>query len=143
MISIGAVVGGPECIFFLSQLRKLMGFCQEARDRSSPTAMVNVVYHLPGSVCKPDYLGLRTATFSKNEKKIQVQVSVEAEWIDSRDEMTVLCYIYETADEALGLGFDEMNRRGIEYDLAADRLFLDSWKAALGFRSNLDDLSKD
>lgn len=142
MISIGAVIGGPECAFFDSRLRRLMRYCRENRDKGTETAEVNVVFHLPGSVIRPNYVGLRTAKFSKKEKTLMVQVSVEEEWITSTDEKTVLRYIYETTDEALGLALGEFKRRGIEYDIEVDRRFLATWKELEGFQSYLDSCGK-
>lgn len=143
MISIGAVVGGPECDFFRSHLSRLSRFCSENRNDGSDSGETNIVYHLPGSVIKPDYTGLRTAKFSKKEKTLMIQVGVEEEWIASTDDRTVLQYIYETADEALGIARGELARRGIDYELDADRRFLDRWKDAEGFGSYLDTCPTD
>lgn len=143
MISIGAVVGGPECDFFRSHLSRLSRYCSDNRTLGSDSGEVNVVYHLPGSIIKPDYTGLRTAKFSKKEKTLMVQVGVEEEWIASTDADAVLRYIYETVDEALGMAKGELDRRGIDYDLDADRKYLDRWKEAEGFGSYLDTCPKD
>ena len=72
-----------------------------------------------------------------------IQISVEEEWISSTDDRTVLQYIYDTADEALGIARGELERRGIDYDLDADRRFLDRWKDAEGFGSYLDTFPTD
>jgi hypothetical protein len=128
MISIGAVVGGPECAAFDACLRGFMDFCDRYRAEGTETAEVNIVYHLPGSVWKPDYLGLRKAKFSRREKAQMVQVSVENEWIASSNTSNILRYIYDTADEALGIAKGELAKHGVEYDIDVDRRLLDAWK---------------
>jgi hypothetical protein len=70
-----------------------------------------------------------------------IQISVEAALIASTDNTEVLRYIYETADEALGMAKGELRKQGIEYDLAADRVLLDAWKDSEGFTSYLDTLT--
>ena len=138
MISIGAVVGGPECGFFDSHLSRFMGYCEDKRLEGTHSAEVNIVYHLPGSIAKPDYVGMRTGKFSKKELALMIQISVEEEWIASRDAEQVLRYIYETADEAIGIAESEFRKRGIDYGIEADRVFLDGWKNREGFESYLD-----
>jgi len=128
MISIGAVIGGPECAFFDPLIRRFMKYCRENAKAGAPSVTVNIVYHLPGSINKPDYLGLRIGRFSTQGHCLVVQVAVEGELISSDDEATVLQYIYDTADEALGLAKSDLERRGVQYDLEGDRKVLDSWK---------------
>lgn len=138
MISIGAVVGGPECSFFLVHLTRLMTHCNQLRIDTDSAWTINVVYHLPGSVIQPDYVGLRTGTFSRKQKLFVIQVGVEAEWIASTNSNTVLSYIHETVDEALGLAKGKLEGHGVDYDLIGARRFLDNWKAAEGFTNYLD-----
>lgn len=108
-----------------------MKYCRENAEAGAPSVTVNIVYHLPGSVIKPDYIGLRIGRFSKQERCLVVQVAVEDEFISSDDEATVFQYIYDTADEALGLAKSDLDRRGIPYDLDADRRVLDAWKGTV------------
>ena len=128
MISIGAVIGGPECNFFKVVLGRLMKFCVDNRNDGSHSAEVNVVFHVPGSIVKPDYQGLRTGRYSSRDKTLMIQVSVEEDWVALRDESKVLQYIYEVVDEALGLAKGEFKSKGIDYGLDEDRAFLDRWK---------------
>jgi hypothetical protein len=131
MISIGAVVGGPECAAFDACLSRFMTYCEQHRADGTDTAEVNIVYHLPGSIWKPDYAGLRKAKFSRSEKTQMIQVSVENEWIVSSNTSAILQYIYDVADEAIGIAKGELMRRGIEYDVDADRRLLDAWKGSV------------
>jgi hypothetical protein len=127
MITVGAVIGGPECQRFDTQLRRFMRYCRENSQLGSNLAEVNIVYHLPGSIAKPDYTGVRLGRFSKAERTLMVQVGVEDEWIAAKDEEIILKYIHNSADEAIGLAKSELDRRGVPYDIEVDRRFLDSW----------------
>lgn len=127
MISVGAVVGGPECQFFDSRVRQFMRFTKEARAATSDEAEVNIVFHMPGSVIKPGYFGPRVGTFSRKEKAIMIQIGVEEEIVQSTSDNAVKQYIYEVVDEAIGIAKSEFDRRSISYDLEKDRQLLDSW----------------
>jgi hypothetical protein len=131
MISVGAVVGGPECAFFDARLRLFMRFVREARESAQDDSEVNLVFHLPGSIAKPGYVGPRVAKFSRKDKTLMIQVGVEEEIIRSDSEKDVLQYIYEIADEALGIAKSEFERKSMFYDLEADRQVLDSWRSAV------------
>lgn len=143
MISIGNVVGGSECDYFLSHVSALARHCRERRDESSQTAMVNVVFHLSGSVWQAEFRGIRTAKFSRKKKIQMIQIGVEDDLIAGNNENEILTYVYERTDEALGMAKIEFDKKGIEYDLAADREFLDIWKDDLGIISYLDFCRKD
>ncbi|MFV2059536.1 MAG: hypothetical protein ACC653_02565 [Gammaproteobacteria bacterium] len=139
MISVGADVGGPECDFMLSHIRFFMKFCKSKRlDDASGNAKVNVVYILPGSIHKPDFVGLRTDKFSLSEKTLMVQASVEDELVKSVDDNVVLKYIFDVADEAIGIAKSYFDKKGVEYDLERDRTMLDMWFDSSGDSSGSD-----
>ncbi len=132
VISVGAVIGGPECAFMDNYVRSLMRFTKEKRlENSSSNAEVNIVFHLPGSLMKPDYIGLRTGKFSKKENTLMIQAAVEAEFIASNDDAEVISYIFEVADEAIGMAKSFFDRNDVEYDIEMDRQLLDKWKALI------------
>jgi hypothetical protein len=121
------VLGGPEHVGFDREVRKLMRFCRENRERGFAGSEINIVYHVPGSVGKPDYVGIRTGQFSKKERCLMVQIAVEEEFAALHDTNEIRRYIFETADEAIGLGKSELQRKGLFYDLDTDRALLDEW----------------
>jgi len=127
MISIGMVLGGPEHVGFDREVRKLMKFCRENRERGFIGSEINVVYHVPGAVVKPDYVGVRTGTFSRKERCLMVQIAVAEEFAALDDTDQIRRYIFETADEAIGLGKTELERKGVHYDIETDRALLDEW----------------
>ena len=129
MISVGAVIGGPECAFMDMHVRSLMRFTKERRlADDSVNAEVNIVFHLPGSLTRPDYIGLRTARFSKKERVLMIQVAVEDEFIVARDNALVVGYIYDVANEAIGLAKSYFDKNNVEYDIEMDRKLLDEWR---------------
>ena len=128
MISIGAIIGGPECSFFDSVLCEFMRHCESEGHLSGESVTVNIVYHLFGLVMPPDYSGVRCATLSKPQKKLMIQAAVESEVVALRDRAEILDYIIDVADEAIGVAKDRFDRAGIEYDLQKDRAFLDNYR---------------
>lgn len=129
MISIGAVHGGPEQLAFYKELGDFMRFCKENRARGFQDAMINIVYHVPGTLLRPDYEGVRTGKFSKRERCLMVQVAVEEEFAALDDSKKIRQYIFETADEAIGIGKSGLERKGLVYEIETDRALLDEWLA--------------
>jgi hypothetical protein len=58
-----------------------------------------------------------------------VQIAVDVEFAELRDTNKIRQYIFETADEALGIAKSELERKGIEYEINSDRALLDEWLA--------------
>lgn len=128
MISIGVDVGGPECEAILSHVRGFMKYCKAKRiDDDSGNAKVNIVFILPGSIHKPDFVGLRSGKFSIPEKTLMIQAAVEDEFVSAGDEKVILQYIFEVADEAIGMAKSYFDRKGVLYNLQKDRSMLDDW----------------
>jgi hypothetical protein len=130
MLSVGAIIGGPETDFFDTVLREFMQHCEREREWEEADVTVNIVYHLPGSIWQPDYIGVRGGKLSKSEMKLMVQISVEKEWIAERDRTVVADFIFDAADEAIGIAKTRFDKAGIDYRLGADRRFLNRWHDA-------------
>ena len=130
MLSIGAIIGGPETDFFDTVLRGFMQHCERETGWEEADVTVNIVYHLPGSIWQPDYIGVRGGRISKFEKKLMVQISVEKEWIAERDRSVVEEFIFDAADEAIGVAKTRFDKAGIDYDPGADRRYFNRWHQA-------------
>jgi len=91
MISIGSILGGGELAG--SKIYKLIGrFCRALPAGQNPEAFdINVVFHVPGSIAKPDYSGIRTGRFSAKAKKLMIQISVPEILLDS-PELESFCH---------------------------------------------------
>lgn len=128
MISIGAIIGGPESSFFDRVLCEFMRHCESEGHLSGELVKVNIVYHLPGSMMPPDFIGVRPAKLSRKDKKLMVQAAVEAEMADVRDRDEILDYIIDVADEALGVAKTKFDASKINYDIKKDREFLNEFR---------------
>lgn len=128
MISIGAIIGGTESAFFDRVLCEFMRHCESEGHLSGEKVKVNIVYHLPGSIMPPDFIGVRSAKFSRKDKKLMVQVAVENEMADVRDRNEILDYIIDVADEAIGVAKVKFDNAKIEYAINKDREFLNEFR---------------
>ena len=128
MISIGAIIGGPESSFFDGILCEFMRHCESEGHLSGEPVKVNIVYHLPGSMMPPDFVGVRPAKFSRKDKKLMVQAAVESEMSTVRDRDEILDYIIDVADEAIGVAKTKFDSAKIEYDIKKDRAFLNEFR---------------
>lgn len=128
MISIGAIIGGRECAYFDSILCEFMRHCESEGHLSGEPVEVNIVYHLWGSILPPNYIGLRTAKFSRKNRVLMIQAAVEEEMNRVRDRHEILDYIIDVADEAIGMAKTKFDGAGIEYDIKKDRAFLNEFR---------------
>jgi hypothetical protein len=128
MISIGAIIGGPESSFFDKILCEFMRHCESEGHLSGEPVKVNIVYHLPGSMMPPDFAGVRPAKFSRKDKKLMVQAAVGDEMATVRNRDEILDYIIDVADEAIGVAKTKFDSAGIEYDIKKDRAFLNEFR---------------
>jgi hypothetical protein len=83
MISIGAILGGGELAG--SKIDRLICRFSSALPpvQNLSAASVNIVFHVPGSIVKPDYSGIRTGKFSAKLKKLMIQVPVPEIMLES------------------------------------------------------------
>jgi hypothetical protein len=109
-ITIGAVFGGGE-LSGTSIDRALRGFTFPPDD-SLPFSL-NVVFHVPGSIVGgPDYVGMRTAKFSRKQKMLMIQVAVPKEMVDSPD---VRAFLFSSVREAVFTAAPFLRKKGVEY----------------------------
>jgi hypothetical protein len=130
MISIGVVNGGPECLAFSVQLRKLGAFCHGLDWNPADEFGINLVYHLPGSVLKPDFIEIEESRLSKKRRLLMIMIAVEEEFL-TVPQHEMLNYIYETADEAIGVAKSRLDRARLSYEMSSDRQRLDEWRASV------------
>ncbi|HXK59521.1 MAG TPA: hypothetical protein PLP42_06445 [Acidobacteriota bacterium] len=119
---------GPEPNQFIPVLAEFSKYCEEHAQLRGIEPEVNVVFHLPGSLLKPDYVGLRSGTFSKKRRAIMVQAAVEPEFIAQLSRSVIRDYILDVAEEVLGIAARKFEEAGIPYDINKDWAFLDSYR---------------
>jgi hypothetical protein len=120
MISIGAVMGGPE-LEGGSFDQASDEVCRAVIDLrgsfgTGESAEVNVVFHVPGSIIEPDWEGARDATFSKKRKLLMVQVAVPR---DVAAHPWPIAFIIESLHKANRIALRVFHGKGIEFPLAA------------------------
>jgi hypothetical protein len=77
-LSIGSILGGRSIWTseWSDAIRALTIKIANARKGVVSPLNVNVVFHVPGNLIKPDFEGVRTGSFSKNASLLMVQVAL-------------------------------------------------------------------
>jgi hypothetical protein len=81
VLSIGSMVGGatPQNKAWRDAIKQLTAEVVAARQGVEAPLNVNVVFHVPGNILQPDFSGLRTGRFSRQNALLMVQVAVPME----------------------------------------------------------------
>ncbi|HTB84137.1 MAG TPA: hypothetical protein VK742_10830 [Candidatus Sulfotelmatobacter sp.] len=109
-ITIGAIFGGGELSGTPIE-RALRGFSFPPDD-SLPFSL-NVIFHVPGSIFGDlDYVGVRTAKFSRKQKKLMIQIAVPKEMIHSP---SVRVFLFSSVREAVVTATPYLRKKGVEY----------------------------
>lgn len=119
MIGIGAVYGGPEAsdsrIYdIINSITKVASNLTESFKFGSAPA-INIVFHVPGSLSKNEFEGIRDAKFSRKDKLLMVQISVPEEKLDAED---LLDFLILSMHQANAVAFHFFTDRGIDFPLA-------------------------
>ena len=80
-LSLGVVVGGTTSANkpWGNSIRDLSIRIDDARKGVDASLNLNVVFHVPGNMLKPEFVGVRTGRFSKSRALLMVQVAVPEE----------------------------------------------------------------
>lgn len=113
MISIGSILGGGELSD--SSVYKIIGrFCRALPpDQNSDVFDINIVFHVPGSIAKPDYSGIRTGRFSAKTKKLMIQVSVPKTLLDAPE---LESFLQKSIIEAIAMAGKFFKKRKIQFN---------------------------
>ena len=125
MIYVGAVLGGPELGESSHFMRSIRGIHfpspgkawydpTDYGDRRDPRPVgsLDIVFHVPGSVLKPEHEGLRTGRFSRKERMLQVQIAVPGELMES---LALTGFLVQSIREAIVLAERRFAKAGITY----------------------------
>lgn len=119
MISIGSVLRGPELEG--SQIYRLIGALIKAAAECSGSIecatgpAINVVFHVPGSLGRPDWDGIRDAKFSRQRQLLMVQVAVPANMVESP---ALKDYLIRSLFGANAVAFEFFRQKGLPFPLA-------------------------
>jgi hypothetical protein len=77
-LSIGSILGGgsPWSTAWNDAIRALTIRVANARKGVVSPVNVNIVFHVPGDIIKPDFEGVRTGSFSKKMSLLMIQVAL-------------------------------------------------------------------
>jgi hypothetical protein len=74
------VIGGPslEMDYVINAVERISRLAAKVRDplHDGQTLALDVVFDIPGPIVVPPYKGLRTGRFSRDQRKLQIQVAV-------------------------------------------------------------------
>ena len=81
ILSIGSVVGGqtPNMRAWDEGVVRLARKVASARDKFDSPLNVNVIFHVAGDLLSPEFSGVRTGYFSKEQNWLIVQVAINEE----------------------------------------------------------------
>ncbi len=148
MIYVGSVLGGPE-LFYSPFTRAMAGIvfpvpgepwpepgkAPDPREFSErvdprPVGSLDIVFHVPGSLLKPEYTGLRTGRFSRKQRLLQVQVAVP----EGADDGTLRAFILQSIRQAILLAKPRFDKARIAYPEAEYLSQVDELEARLAVR---------
>lgn len=112
MIYISSILGGPELEGSRIDTAIKRVLSRRPPGEEGNYGSLDVVFHIPGSIVKPEYHGLRTAKFSSKEKMLMVQVSVPPDVVMS-DEAEA--FVIQSLKEAIRIARPRFERAGIPY----------------------------
>jgi len=119
MISIGTVLKGPELAGSTID-RAIVAAAKAAKEvrgnfEFGSMPAVNIVFHVPGSLGRPDWDGLVDTKYSKQKQLLLVQVAVPQEIVDSP---TPEDFVVESLFGANAVAFEFFRQRNIVFPLA-------------------------
>lgn len=118
---ISSVVGGDAREDVLQAIRRIAGLVlQDDQSTGEPTvgeAAVDVAFHVPGSLSRLDWEGMRTGSWFKSDRVLVVQVAVPETL--STDPAVVSAFVGDSVRSAVGLARDALAKRKV--DLTLDR----------------------
>ena len=99
---VGAVLGGPEVrsSSLVAAIQAVSRLCDRLRNQAAGEAAIDLVFHVPGSLIKPAYQGVRTGKFSKRDRILMVQVSVPESQVAGPDPIV---FVVRSMRQAIGL----------------------------------------
>ena len=101
---IGSILGGPEVsgTVVVTNIKKLACAAHSYQESNviSSEGILDIVYHVPGTIVQPEFEGLRSGKFSQNQKMLMVQIAVPTIFEDERH---LAQFLVESLREAIEL----------------------------------------
>jgi hypothetical protein len=113
---IGGIFRGPE--LERSRIYKVIGALTLAKDSAQPQVVnptdgeLDLVYHVPGSLFKVDFQGIRTGRISKKERIMQVQMAVPEAALNAPNLLSILTDLLR---QAVKVGSERLAKKEISF----------------------------
>ena len=131
MMYVGYVLGGPE-LSYSNFTRATSGIsfpipgepwpvpgrapnptvAYSERHDPRPVGGLDLVFHVPGSILKPPFAGMRTGKFSRKERLLQIQIAVPEAQLDAP---SLRQYLVDSVRSAIHLAVPKFIKAGIPY----------------------------
>ena len=113
-ISLGAIFGGAESTEGQKVFREMSSAFVALRTAERP--FLNVVFHFPGSLLKPEHEGLRTGRFSKNDQGLLIQVAVPSSIAQCKNRSQVAQFMLQSIREAVDISMPRWKKHNIQFN---------------------------
>lgn len=112
MIYISSVLGGPELEG--SNIDRAIKKAVDLRGAGVEGSFgsLDVVFHVPGSILRPDYQGIRMAKFSRKERMLMVQIGVPPEMVMAQEAEG---FVIRSLRQAVKLAGPRFAKAGVTY----------------------------
>ncbi len=146
MIHVSEILGGPE-LRYSHFSDSVVGIGFPAPGESWPEAgtapdplgrerrdlrnvgSLDLVFHVPGSILKPEHAGLRTGRFSRKERMLQIQIAVPEELMESP---RLRAHLLQSIRSAVEKAEPRLAKAGIPYPKAEYLSQIDELERRLG-----------
>jgi hypothetical protein len=133
-LHVSAVLGGggalPEVEAGIRKLAGIVRLEEEARSADDPAreATVDVTFHVPGTILRPNYEGMRTGRWVKDKRLLVVQIAVPESLSGSS---RINHFLADSLRRAVALAADWMKKKKLELSLERAREIADSAASVL------------
>jgi len=129
MISIGTVFGGSEMAFSpIAKSIDLVASFFRNQKIGTDAGSLNIVFHVPGSLAKPDYIGARTAKFSKKKKLLMIQIAIPEKIVSSSNQIS---FLLDSIQQGVEIAKPVFERSRIEFPAEAYSALVEQAKGSL------------
>jgi hypothetical protein len=121
-ISLGSIVGGATIVNrpWRDAIKDLGQGIRNARIDVEVPLNLNVVFHVPGNMLKPEFVGVRTGIFSKSKSLLMMQIAIP-EGVPTDP----MAYLKGTVQAAIDEAGRWAARRKVPIDISKLRQILD------------------
>ena len=129
---LGAVIGGPdvdpECPL-LAEQKRLWKRLAGLMPAEGSTPLIDLVFHVPGSMLQPEFTGIRVGSFSRKHKLVQIQVAVPESELNGPNPKQ---FLIASMRSAVTLAEARFRKAGLALDIPLHASFISAVESAGG-----------